>query len=102
MGLLAALLVDPPFATREIIDMLLDQLRQDPRAVVLDATKHLRSNPDDPAALGRRGLTQLLMGSPAGLAEPDLQHLVRLLPDFRPCLEPLAVRAMNVATLYRP
>jgi tetratricopeptide (TPR) repeat protein len=90
-----ALKSDPDFATAEIIQMLLNDLRHDVSAVLTNCDKHLRINPKDPVAYGRRGLTRLLMGDTDEQVWADLHELVRMQPGFKPALNRLVEEAMR-------
>jgi len=70
--------------------------------VLTNCDKHLRINPNDAVAYGRRGLTRLLIGDAGEPAWKDLDNLVRLQPGFRPALELLVEEAKRQSLHPRP
>jgi tetratricopeptide (TPR) repeat protein len=88
-----ALDIDPTAA--EIGRVLTDHARGDAGLVLANCTKHLRADPNDVAALMRRGPTLLLLGDEAA-ASPDLDRAVGRLPRFRRHWE-VVIRAVREA-----
>jgi tetratricopeptide (TPR) repeat protein len=75
-----AFALNPQGTVREILTTVADDLARDAKAVLTNCRKHLRINPNDVAALCRRGLTLLLLHRDAD-AERDFDEIRASLPQ---------------------
>jgi tetratricopeptide (TPR) repeat protein len=80
--------LDPAAYAREVIRILMEDLARDPDAVLANCDNHIRSNPDDPVAWSRRGLSLLLLKrEEEGIAA--LQRSAEIVPEYRSHYEPI-------------
>src|SRR5262249_8109334 len=93
--------LDARLAASEIIRIVAADLKRDPGAVFENCRKHIRIQPGEFSAFGRRGLTRLLQGKESE-AELDFQEWLRLAPDWKNDLQLLIDEAMRVRAAQQP
>jgi tetratricopeptide (TPR) repeat protein len=81
-----ALRMDPEGSARELVRLVAEMARRDPKGVLANCDQHLRIHSRDPIAHVRRGLTLLFLGR-EDEAEPNLARFRELAPDAAPYLD---------------
>src|SRR5262249_23630978 len=79
---LRAFRLNASIAAREIVRILAEDLIRDARGVFENCSNHLRSNPEDPVARVRRGLSLLFIKRNED-AKADLESAGADVPEFR-------------------